>query len=209
MTEGTARGTVIAATVLTACALVGAALVALTHRETAPAIAANRESAVRERLTAVLPPGPFDRSPAQAPLQVRAPAALGSRDALPVYRAVRDGKVIAVVFTAVAPDGYGGAIRLLAGVQRDGGITGVRVIAHQETPGLGDAIEADRSDWIRQFHGRRLGAPPAEAWRVAADGGAFDAITGATITSRAVTGAVRRALVYFRAHRERLLTTDG
>jgi len=80
----------------------------------------------------------------------------------------------------------------------------VRVLAHRETPGLGDVIEADRSDWIRGFAGRALGDPPLSAWALRRDGGAFDQFTGATITPRAVVRAVRDWLRYFEIHRERL-----
>ena len=65
-------------------------------------------------------------------------------------------------------------IRLLVAVDRDGRVLGVRVTAHQETPGLGDDIEAGRSDWITRFDGRGLGDPPADQWAVRRDGGRFD-----------------------------------
>ncbi len=97
----------------------------------------------------------------------------------------------------VAPDGYSGDIRLLVGILANGELAGVRVLNHRETPGLGDAIETRRSDWIRQFAGLSLDAPPANAWTVRKDGGEFDQFAGATITPRAVIKAVRQALVFF------------
>ena len=105
---------------------------------------------------------------------------------------------------AVAPDGYSGPIRLLVGVNADGTVAGVRVLSHRETPGLGDPIDAARSDWIHGFEGRALDDPPAAAWTVRKDGGAFDEFTGATITPRAVVHAVRRVLEYAQANREAL-----
>jgi electron transport complex protein RnfG len=93
------------------------------------------------------------------------------------------------------------------GIDRNGEIQGVRVSAHRETPGLGDAIEAKRSDWIHDFEGRSLGNPPAEDWQVRKDGGVFDQFTGATITPRAVVRAVYRTLQYFQQHRDDLLAT--
>ena len=125
-----------------------------------------------------------------------------------MYRARREGRPVAAVLTAVAPDGYNGAIRLLVGVRRDATVAGVRVVSHRETPGLGDFIEAEKSDWVAQFEDRSLGDPPAERWRVRRDGGAFEALTGATITPRAVVGAVRKALIYFRDRREALFAAD-
>ena len=75
----------------------------------------------------------------------------------------------------VAPDGYAGAIGLLVAVDRDGRVLGVRVTRHGETPGLGDDIEVQRSDWITRFTGRALAIPTRRAGRCAA--------TAATSTS--------------------------
>jgi len=103
---------------------------------------------------------------------------------------------VAAVLESVAPDGYSGSIRLLVGVTPDGRLLGVRVLQHQETPGLGDAIEERRSDWIRSFDGRSLGRPPMARWKVRKDGGDFDQLTGATVTPRAVVAAVRNTLLF-------------
>ena len=84
----------------------------------------------------------------------------------------------------------------------------MRVVSHRETPGLGDAIDRERSDWIEQFAGKSLGNPDPKKWKVKKDGGAFDQLTGATITPRAVVAAVKRTLRYYRAHREALFA-DG
>ncbi|MCA1772072.1 MAG: FMN-binding protein, partial [Halomonas sp.] len=62
--------------------------------------------------------------------------------------------------------------------------------------GLGDDIERCRSDWITHFDGLRLESLAPEDWAVQQDGGHFDAFTGATITPRAVVGAVHSALQY-------------
>ena len=81
-------------------------------------------------------------------------------------------------------------------------IAGVRVLAHRETPGLGDKIEIRKSDWISKFEGRSLTNPILEDWAVSVDGGAFDSFTGATITPRAVVNAVRRVLEYHANHEQ-------
>jgi len=78
--------------------------------------------------------------------------------------------------------GYAGPIALILGLDIQGKILGVRVLAHTETPGLGDRIEIQRDDWILSFNGRSLGNPPAERWAVKKDGGDFDQFSGATIT---------------------------
>jgi electron transport complex protein RnfG len=98
----------------------------------------------------------------------------------------------------VAPDGYSGTIRLLVGINLDGSLSGVRTLAHRETPGLGDKIEAERNDWILGFDGKSLDNPSLASWQVKRDGGAFDQFTGATITPRAVVKAVRNSLIYYR-----------
>ena len=202
------RSMVIAGVLLGGFALVGAALVAWTHQQTAGRIAANERAALLERLGRILPEGSYDNDIGSDVVYALAPDRLGSAEPLPVYRARREGRPAAAVLTAVAPDGYNGPIRLLVAVRRDATVAGVRVVSHRETPGLGDFIEADKSDWIQQFAGRSLGDPPLAAWRVRKDGGAFDQITGATVTPRAVVRAVRNALIYFRDRREALFGAD-
>lgn len=78
------------------------------------------------------------------------------------------------------------------------------MVAHKETPGLGDYIELERSPWIKQFDGRSLTNPDKKLWQVKKDGGAFDSNTGATITPRAVIKAVHHTLTYYHEHRDRL-----
>jgi electron transport complex protein RnfG len=116
---------------------------------------------------------------------------------------------VALVIAAVAPDGYSGSIRLLVGINRDGSLAGVRTLAHRETPGLGDRIEAQRDDWILGFAGKSLDRPALQAWRVKRDGGVFDQFTGATITPRAVVRAVKNSLIYYRDNREALFAVQG
>jgi Na+-translocating ferredoxin:NAD+ oxidoreductase RnfG subunit len=87
--------------------------------------------------------------------------------------------------------GYGGDIELVLAIDATAMLRGVRVTAHQETPGIGDAIEAGKSDWVHRFDG----LPADVTRRPWTDTGApVDAITGATITSRAVVDAVRATL---------------
>ncbi|WP_406608611.1 electron transport complex subunit RsxG [Agarivorans sp. JK6] len=102
----------------------------------------------------------------------------------------------AFVYQTIAPDGYSGEIRLLVGINADSTISGVRVVQHNETPGLGDKVETRKSDWIYQFNGQRLMDDKDPRWAVKKDGGQFDAFTGATITPRAVIKAVKNVLIY-------------
>jgi electron transport complex protein RnfG len=126
---------------------------------------------------------------------VSSPALLGRPDPLAVYRARQGATVTAAVVTVVAPQAYLGPVELLVAVRRDGRVLGLHVVSHRETAGLGDQIEPARSPWSLQFTDRSLAAPPAAGWAVRTDGGEFDQITGATVTSRAVVNAVRNALL--------------
>ncbi|MGE4405805.1 electron transport complex subunit RsxG, partial [Pseudomonas sp.] len=134
---------------------------------------------------------------------------LGNKSPLPAYIAIKDGRPSAVILQAIAPDGYSGAIHLLVGIWADGRVAGVRVLGHRETPGLGDRIELTKSPWIRSFDGKSLENPQADGWAVKKDRGTFDQFAGATITPRAVVGAVHRALQYFDVHKAELLTADA
>ncbi|SDW52877.1 electron transport complex subunit RsxG [Marinobacter mobilis] len=111
-----------------------------------------------------------------------------------------DDSAIGLILPVVAPDGYSGNIQILVGVSLSGDVLGVRVTGHKETPGLGDKVELKKSNWVLDFNGRSLDNPGLDGWTVAKNGGVFDQFTGATITPKAVTGAVRNALLYLRAH---------
>jgi Na+-translocating ferredoxin:NAD+ oxidoreductase subunit G len=184
--------------------VIGATLVAYTFENTKTRIAANERAALLRNLHVLVPPDSHTNDLFRDVIEVQDPTLLGSRDPVQVYRARRNGEPVALVMTPEAPDGYSGAIRLLVGIDPEGTLIGVRVLSHRETPGLGDAIEAERSDWILDFDGRSLGNPPADQWRVRRDGGVFDQFTGATVTPRAVVNAVRKSLIYFERHRDEL-----
>ena len=133
---------------------------------------------------------------------------LGIREARQGYRVRRDDRVIGVILPATARDGYSGDIRALVGVRDDGTVAGVRVVAHRETPGLGDKVDLRKSDWILGFDNRSLSQPHLSGWNVEKDGGVFDQFTGATVTPRAVILATRRALEYARLNAETLFETE-
>jgi len=194
-----------AVAVLVAASVVAVGLVAIVHDLAEPRIEASRQVQRLAQLTAVLGNVAYDNDPLTDTLAVRDPELLGTDETLTAHRVRRGGRTLAVLLGAVAPDGYSGAIRLLIAIGADGRVLGVRVLEHRETPGLGDFIEARRSDWIHGFAGRSLADPPSAGWKVRKDGGEFDQFTGATVTPRAVVGAVRDALTYFERHRTELL----
>lgn len=124
------------------------------------------------------------------------------------YQARKDGAVTAVILPLVAPEGYTEPIRLIAAIDASGTLLGVRVITHKETPGLGDQIETSKSDWIFSFDGQSFETIEPDQWQVKKDGGAFDQMTGATITPRAIVRALARTLTFFETNRSVLLSTD-
>lgn len=145
----------------------------------------------------VLPPELYDNDPLKDTLQITDPSLLvqlGTLSPVTVYRARQNGQPAGLLLTSIAPNGYSGNIALLVGVLADGRISGVRVLKHQETPGLGDKIEIHKSPWILDFNGRNLRKDNVPRWAVKKDGGDFDQFTGATITPRAVVQAVKKTL---------------
>lgn len=130
---------------------------------------------------------------------------LGLEPGARLWRVRQAGQIVALIVPATSAQGYGGAIRLIVGVDRDGAITGVKVLEHHETPGLGDRIDSAKSNWIAGFTGKSPDNPSPNRWQVRRDGGAFDQLSGATISSRAVVRAVRRALDYFHDDAARLM----
>ena len=204
-----ARSMFRAAGILAGFAVFGALLVAITWESTEERIAANEREFLLRSLADVLPDEGYDNAVHDDAITVSDPALLGTAAPVTVYRARLRNQPAAVVITPVAPGGYSGPIKLLVGVLADGTVSGVRVVAHRETPGLGDKIEVERDDWILDFDGRRLGQPPRERWAVRRDEGDFDQFTGATITARAVVSAVRDALLYFEAHRDALFAAPA
>ncbi len=116
----------------------------------------------------------------------------------PLYFATKNGRLVTAIFEITSLSGYSGAINMLVGINATQplSISGVRVLEHTETPGLGDKVETSKSDWILSFSNKSLQNPPLSKWAVKKDGGDFDQFTGATITPRAIVNAVRSTLLY-------------
>ncbi|MDO8206603.1 MAG: electron transport complex subunit RsxG [Gallionella sp.] len=186
------------AALLGGVALVTTAALALADRATSSDIAAAQARDMQQSLTQVLP-GEYDNDLLKDTLVLNGP-----NGEVTVYRARRAGRVEAVVFK-VSGNGYAGPIDCMMGIDRNGHITGVRVIKHKETPGLGDKIEPAKGHWIYEFEGKSLGDPPAEKWGVKKDGGVFDQFAGATITPRGVVKAVKGGLDFFDKQRAQML----
>jgi len=171
-------------------------------RYTRHVIADNANRELLAGIAAVLPGVLYDNDPATDLVQIDT----GGGQPVPVYRARRNGVPVAAAVTIVAPDGYAGPIRLLVGISSDGSVLGVRIEAHTETPGIGADVAAENSPVLAGLVGRSLTDPPEPRWTVRNDGGEFDAIAGATVSSRAVIIGVRRAVQFFTTRRDELFS---
>lgn len=196
-----------ASLLLAAFALVGTGLVAITDALTKERIAENQRHALLSSLNRLIAAERIDNDLYTDKKTIQ-DERLGTSEAINVYLARKDAQPVAAVFSAIAPNGYNGKIDLLIGINMDGTIAGVRVTNHKETPGLGDKIEVEKSDWIRSFDGKSLSNTANTDWGVKKDGGQFDQFTGATITPRAIVQAVHNALIYFDEHRFELFEEE-
>jgi electron transport complex protein RnfG len=197
----TIRPTWVHATILgTFCAGFGVAL-ALTDDITKAPI---KERALEDKMASlgqVIPKTIHDNNPVIDAVTLKSPE---GKEVI-VYRAMMAGQITGLAYEQNASGGYGGPVKLMLGIAPDGKLLGVRVISHKETPGLGDKIDAAKSDWITRFTGLSLGNPPVEKWKVKKDGGQFDQFSGATITPRAVVGGIRLGLEFFTANKARMM----
>ena len=193
--------------VLAVIAIIGTLASALTYNFTADTIKQNHHQAAIEMFARVLPNVAYNNDIFNDSILVTDKPMLGLNSPQAIHLALQDNKLTGAIINATAPNGYNGAINILVGMSADNIVTGVRIVSHKETPGLGDAIEEKKSDWILDFAGKSLANLPIEQWKVKKDGGVFDQMTGATITPRAVVGAVVKAQQYFIANQDKLLTT--
>jgi electron transport complex protein RnfG len=189
--------------------IVGTVLLASVFFATRALIEEGERQAKLELLQQVLPADLHDNALLQDTVKIAPGGELGNRAETLAYRARLGGEPSGLVLEATAPDGYSGEIKLLVGIKADGTIAGVRVIAHKETPGLGDYIELARSDWIKNFDDESLEKTADEDWQVKKDGGKFDYMAGATITPRAVVKAVHKALQFYAARRDEIFAADA
>lgn len=112
---------------------------------------------------------------------------------LEFYPARKDGQIKAFAIKTFSNKAFGGKLELIAGFGINGKILGYKVVNSQETPGLGTKVS--EADFAEQFRGLR---PQSPAFNVRQDGGEIDAVTSATISSRAVIDAIRKAYNAYR-----------
>lgn len=181
---------------------------------TKPAIEASAAEEKMKLVNEVLPASEYDNALLDDTLLLPATAALGLDEPSVLYRARRAGQPVAIIFEAVAPDGYSGKVRLLLALRSNGSIAGVRVTQHKETPGLGDYVEPKKDKnklkpWIQQFQNLHFADIADREWKVKKDGGRFDYYAGATVTPRAVVKAVHKAVKWASEQGNALYTQPG
>ncbi len=181
---------------------------------TKPAIEASAAEEKMKLVDEVLPRSEYDNALLADTVALPPTPELGLADPTALYRARKGGQPVAMVFESVAPDGYAGKIRLIVAVRADGQVAGVRVTQHKETPGLGDYIEVKKDKnkthpWITQFAGLSLAQVADNEWKVKKDGGRIDYHAGATVTPRAVSKAVLKAVKWAAANRDQIFAETG
>ena len=186
-------------------ALVTTAGIAGTYLATKDAIYAQKRAVEQEALLEIFPRSGHDNSLLDDAFSTEDKTYLQLTKPRQIYIAKKSGMVVGFIFPVSAPDAYTAAIELIVGINIDGSVAGVRILAHRETPGLGDKVELKKSGWVLGFNGRSLFNPKQSLWKVKKDKGIFDQFTGATITPRAVTKAVFNALQYFEKNKAQLL----
>jgi electron transport complex protein RnfG len=193
---------------LIAFAFVGTAMLAYIYNITRAPIEASEKEARLALFKQILPEDTYDNDLLKQTINIAPNPLLGNLIASEANIATRNNQPAGVILEAIAHDGYSGDIKLLIAIRADGSISGVRVLAHKETPGLGDYIDIAHGDWIKLFNNESVEKTPATQWLVKKDGGQFDYMVGATITPRAVVKAVHKALQYFEENKATLFATN-
>ena len=170
---------------LVSITFITALLLSLVNQMTAPVIAQSIENTRAAAMRELIPGAEF------TPIEIAAaPVDKSVPDIQNIYKATVDG-ADAGYCMEVLPNGFSGTMTVVVGIHADGTVAGVKITQHAETPGLGAKAQSDPA-WAAQFEGR----PASGMLAVTQDGGDVSSITGATITSRAVTDAVNSAAGY-------------
>ncbi len=187
-----------------AFALIGTSLLAYVFDITRAPIEASEKEARLALFKEILPVNVYDNDLLKTTVEIGPNDLLGNRISTIANIAKYNNKTAGVVLEAIAHDGYSGDIKLLIAIRADGSISGVRVLAHKETPGLGDYIDIAHGKWIKLFDDESVNKTPATNWQVKKDGGKFDYMVGATITPRAVVKAILKALQFYEINKQTL-----
>jgi len=195
--------------ILAVFAIVCTAVVGLVYELTKNKIAQQQQLQLLNILHSIIEPTSYNNEIANDCVLLQSPLLGDETIKQKVYVArlsnANSSKPIAMAITTTAPDGYNGNISLIVAMKMDNVISGVRVLEHQETPGLGDKIDERKSDWIYSFSGKSVLDEKDKRWAVSKDKGMFDQFTGATITPRAVVKSVKNAVLYLQQNKAFIL----
>ncbi|MFT5427194.1 MAG: electron transport complex protein RnfG [Gammaproteobacteria bacterium] len=183
------------------CAIV----LSLTHQLTMERISENIEMEKLQVLSAVMT-ADFDNDIYHDVKVINYTDDSGNELSTNVYRARKSGNPVGIVFMPIPAKGYNGTIQLSIGILQGGILYGVQVLTHRETEGLGGNIHQDNTDWLNNFSKQSFHITPIESWNVKSESGAFDHISGATITSRGVINAVKNSLKLYLDEQEFLFS---
>jgi len=195
------------ALLLATFAIICTGVVTSVNVMTKPVIAEQQQLALQNNINEIIDPSHYDNPIINSCFTVTDEKLLGDNLPKQVFIATKGHLPVAALIQSSTFKGYSGEIKLLIGIYSNGEIAGVRINSHTETPGLGDKIQTNKSDWILSFNAQNYEDTDKERWNVKKDGGQFDAFTGATITPRAVVHAVRDTLIYFEKHQQELFNT--
>ena len=203
------RSMVMLVVVLTLVCLVSALALALVNRVTEDRIAEQKRLARLRAVTEALPRDDvqYDNDPSKDVAEI---SEWKEKDGTPkrIYQGKKNGNIVGVAFTS-AGEGYGGFITIMMGLDLAGRITGIEILEHLETPGLGANIENPEL-FKNQFRGKfPAGSPGGELTvvkgRQAEKNWEIEALTGATVSPRGVVQAVNHGLAMFEKYREQIL----
>lgn len=188
--------------ILMVVGMVATAVLAGIEKITREPIAEAKRQEILRALRQVLPKG-FNNNPDSDVIYFSDKRL--NRNASPVvfYRGRKDESDLAAAYVVTAPDGYSGNIEIMMAVTPEGVVSGIQVVAHAETPGLGDKVV--NTAWPDSFRGA---TQTSVRWGVKKDGGDFDQFAGATITPRAIVHAVKKGLDFFMENREKIFVSQ-
>jgi Na+-translocating ferredoxin:NAD+ oxidoreductase subunit G len=179
--------------VLTVIALLCSSLLSVVNNLTREPILQAVQREKKEALRQVLPD--FDNDPFKCRVTIS-----NNQETCVFHIARKNGEFAAAAFEASSDKGYGGTIKILAGVKNNNTLSGLAILQQNETPGLGAKITDEK--FKGQFQNKNINQTK---WKVKKDGGDIDAITGATISPTAVLDALSEGLKVYTANKEKII----
>jgi H+/Na+-translocating ferredoxin:NAD+ oxidoreductase subunit G len=186
---------------LTITSIVCFVIILLVHNVTKEKISKNKERSALAFIAEVIPVE-YNNDLFTDNIELDVPTYINDTNKITVYRARNEKQPVAISIMPVITRGYNGTLSLLIGISYDGVLTGIKILQHDETEGFGDQAHQDNSNWLLGFNGYSL-ETPEEQWAVKKDGGEFDQLSGATITSRGIINVIYKVLKYYSENRDK------